>query len=111
MDGVFIRPGRTVLWRSALNTMSKATIAVFGATGSQGGSVAHHLAARGAFRVRALTRCPDAYDGPADEAVFADHTYMGPDADARKTLARQVATAPFTPLDAWLSTHAPRATT
>jgi uncharacterized protein YbjT (DUF2867 family) len=35
------------------------TILVTGATGAQGGSVAAHLATRGTFRVRCLTRKPD----------------------------------------------------
>jgi len=52
--------------------MTQPTIAVFGATGSQGGSVVRHLKEHGAYRVRALTRRPEAYDGPADEAVRAD---------------------------------------
>jgi uncharacterized protein YbjT (DUF2867 family) len=47
-------------------------IAVIGASGSQGGSVVRALVDRGAFRVRALTRHPDAYRGPADEVVAAD---------------------------------------
>jgi len=52
--------------------MTKPTIAVFGATGSQGGSVVRHLKRHGAYRVRALARRPEAYDGPADEVVRAD---------------------------------------
>ena len=47
-------------------------IAVIGASGSQGGSVVRALVDRGAFRVRALTRHPDTYRGPADEVVEAD---------------------------------------
>lgn len=52
--------------------MTKPTIAVFGATGSQGSSVVRHLKRHGAHRVRALTRRPEGYDGEADEAVSAD---------------------------------------
>ncbi|MDH3274743.1 MAG: NmrA/HSCARG family protein [Gammaproteobacteria bacterium] len=52
--------------------MTKQTIAVFGATGSQGGSVVRHLKDLTDFHVRALTRRPDSYDGPADEAVLVD---------------------------------------
>lgn len=48
------------------------TIAVFGATGSQGGGVVRALLRRGRFRVRALTRAPDAHPGLADEVVRAD---------------------------------------
>jgi uncharacterized protein YbjT (DUF2867 family) len=49
-------------------------IAVVGASGSQGGGVARALRDRGRFRVRALTRDPGGYDGPADEVVAADLT-------------------------------------
>lgn len=52
--------------------MTNPTIAVFGATGSQGSSVVRHLKRHGSHRVRALTRRPEAYDGAADEAVQAD---------------------------------------
>jgi uncharacterized protein YbjT (DUF2867 family) len=54
-------------------TRSK-TIAVFGATGTQGGGVVAALKARGGFVVRALTRNPGTYEGPADEVVAADFT-------------------------------------
>jgi uncharacterized protein YbjT (DUF2867 family) len=47
-------------------------VAVIGASGAQGGSVGKALVARRRFRVRALTRNPDGYAGPADEAVAAD---------------------------------------
>lgn len=50
------------------------TIAVFGATGAQGGGVVRALSHRDDFVVRALTRNPAAYDGPADEVVAADFT-------------------------------------
>lgn len=50
----------------------RPVIAVIGATGSQGGAVVRALADGGAFRVRAITRNPAGYAGPADEAVQAD---------------------------------------
>ena len=50
------------------------TVAVFGATGAQGGGVVAALKNRGGFRVRALTRNPATYKGPADEVVAADFT-------------------------------------
>ncbi|KAH8109396.1 NmrA-like protein, partial [Phellopilus nigrolimitatus] len=56
----------------------KPLIAVTGATGLQGGSVARALLADGAFRVRALTRNPDAptareLRAAGAEVVFADY--------------------------------------
>ncbi|MDW5377209.1 NmrA/HSCARG family protein [Halomonas sp. HP20-15] len=50
----------------------KQTIAVVGASGQQGQGVVEALKADGAFRVRALTRNPERYRGPADEAIYAD---------------------------------------
>ena len=50
----------------------RPVIAVIGASGSQGGSVVRALVDQGTFRVRALTRNPSAYDGPADEVLTAD---------------------------------------
>lgn len=52
----------------------RSLVAVVGATGSQGGAVVRALADQGRFRVRALTRNPGAYSGPADEVVEADLT-------------------------------------
>jgi uncharacterized protein YbjT (DUF2867 family) len=51
---------------------SRPVIAVVGATGSQGGGVVSAPHNRGTFRVRALTRNPDTYSGPADEVARAD---------------------------------------
>jgi uncharacterized protein YbjT (DUF2867 family) len=53
-------------------TDDRRLIAVIGATGSQGGSVVRALVDQGAFRVRALTRTPHAYTGPAHEVAEAD---------------------------------------
>src|ERR1700704_6054166 len=47
-------------------------IAVFGATGQQGGGVVRALQADGQFKVRALTRNPDKHRELADEVVKAD---------------------------------------
>ena len=47
-------------------------IAVFGATGQQGGGVVRALQGSGQFRVRALTRLPDKHRQLADEVVKAD---------------------------------------
>lgn len=51
---------------------NRPVIAVIGATGAQGGAVVRALVNRGTFRVRAVTRNPDGYSGPAEEAVGAD---------------------------------------
>lgn len=50
------------------------TIAVFGATGAQGGGVVRALQQNGGFTVRALTRNPNTAEGLADEVVAADLT-------------------------------------
>lgn len=57
--------------------MSKPIIAVFGATGAQGGSVVRYLKNHSGYDVRALTRDPSKYVGPADEAVAADLDNLG----------------------------------
>jgi uncharacterized protein YbjT (DUF2867 family) len=56
-----------------INTiMEQKTIAVIGATGSQGNSVVNALINEGSFKVRAITRNPQNYSGKAHEAVKAD---------------------------------------
>ena len=50
----------------------KKLIAVFGATGHQGGGVVRALQARGQFKVRALSRNPGKHRELADEVVEAD---------------------------------------
>jgi uncharacterized protein YbjT (DUF2867 family) len=52
--------------------MGKKTIAVIGATGSQGKGVVNALVNEGAFNVRAITRNPEKYSGKAHEVVFGD---------------------------------------
>ena len=52
----------------------KKTIAVIGATGSQGSGVVNTLVQESSFNVRALTRNPEKYSGKAHEAVYADLT-------------------------------------
>lgn len=51
---------------------ARPLIAVLGATGAQGGAVVRALQDQGTFRVRAVTRNPSGYSGPADEVVGAD---------------------------------------
>ncbi len=53
-------------------SIEKKLIAVFGATGNQGSGVVRALKANGQFKVRALSRDPGKYKGPADEVVAAD---------------------------------------
>lgn len=55
-------------------TMNKKIIAVVGATGMQGNGVVNALKREGSFKVRAITRNLDKYEGNADEAVQADLT-------------------------------------
>ena len=50
----------------------KKLIAVFGATGQQGGGVVRALQASGQFKVRALSRNPGKHRELADEVVEAD---------------------------------------
>jgi uncharacterized protein YbjT (DUF2867 family) len=56
--------------------MEKRTIAVIGATGSQGKGVVNSLVNEGAFNVRAITRNPEKYSGKAHELVFGDLTNL-----------------------------------
>lgn len=54
--------------------MEKKIIAVVGATGLQGKGVVNALLKEGSFKVRALTRNLNKYEGKADEVVQADLT-------------------------------------
>ena len=54
--------------------MENKTIAVIGATGSQGKGVVNVLIKEGTFKVRAITRNPDNYSGKAQEVIKADLT-------------------------------------
>lgn len=54
--------------------MENRTIAVIGATGSQGKGVVNELVKSGLFKVRAITRNPDKYAGEAHEVMKADLT-------------------------------------
>ncbi|MBL4625372.1 MAG: NmrA/HSCARG family protein [Flavobacteriales bacterium] len=54
--------------------MKQKTIAVIGATGSQGKGVVNTLINEGTFKVRAASRNPQDYSGSADETVKADLT-------------------------------------
>jgi uncharacterized protein YbjT (DUF2867 family) len=52
--------------------MEKKIIAVVGATGLQGKGVVNALIKEGSFKVRAITRNPNKYQGKADEVVQGD---------------------------------------
>lgn len=54
--------------------MEKKIIAVVGATGLQGKGVVNALIKEGSFKVRAITRNPNSYQGKADEVVQGDLT-------------------------------------
>ena len=54
--------------------MENKTIAVIGATGSQGKGVVNALIKEGSFKVRAISRNPNNYSGKAHEVVKADLT-------------------------------------
>src|ERR1700757_4790040 len=64
-------PAETTHWRTTMSD-TKKLIAVVGATGQQGGAVAHALQASGQFKVRALTRNPAKHPKLADDVVAAD---------------------------------------
>jgi uncharacterized protein YbjT (DUF2867 family) len=55
-----------------MSSNDRKLIAVFGATGQQGGAAVRALQASGEFKVRALTRNPDKHRQLADEVVKAD---------------------------------------
>jgi uncharacterized protein YbjT (DUF2867 family) len=55
-----------------MTASDRKTIAVFGASGQQGGGVVRALQADGRFKVRALTRHPDKHRDLAEEVVEAD---------------------------------------
>ena len=52
--------------------MEKKTVVVIGATGSQGKGVVNAMVEQGVFQVRAATRRPETYSGPAHQTVKAD---------------------------------------
>ncbi|MCX6180654.1 MAG: NmrA/HSCARG family protein [Bacteroidetes bacterium] len=56
--------------------MEKKIIAVVGATGLQGKGVVDALKKNGSFKVRAITRNLDKYNGNADEVVLGDLTNL-----------------------------------
>lgn len=64
--------------------MENKTIAVIGATGSQGKGVVNALIKEGSFKVRAITRNPDKYQGKADEVARGDLTNLESLANAFK---------------------------
>jgi uncharacterized protein YbjT (DUF2867 family) len=71
--------------------MAEKTILVTGATGKQGGSTVAHLAKRGGFKLRAMTRKPDS--GAAKALAKAGVEVVQGDLDDEASLARAVAGA------------------
>lgn len=65
--------------------MEKKMIAVVGATGLQGKGVVNALKQNGSFKVRAITRNPDKYDGNADEVILGDLSNIGSLSNAFKS--------------------------
>src|SRR5260221_2459430 len=55
-----------------MSSNTRKTIAVFGATGQQGGAVVRALQDRGVFKVRALTRDPAKHRALAEEVAEAN---------------------------------------
>ena len=70
---------------------NEKTILITGATGKQGGATLRHLAKRGGFKLRAMTRKPDG-DGAKALAALGAEVVAG-DLDDDKSLARAVAGA------------------
>lgn len=70
---------------------NEKTILITGATGKQGGATLRHLAKRGGFKLRAMTRKPDGDAAKALSALGAE--VVTGDLDDEKSLARAVAGA------------------
>jgi uncharacterized protein YbjT (DUF2867 family) len=65
-------PAAGLYQEEVMSTNNKKLIAVFGATGQQGGGVVRALQAGGQFKVRALTRNPAEHRSLAEEVIAAD---------------------------------------
>ena len=70
---------------------NEKTILITGATGKQGGATLRHLAKRGGFKLRAMTRKPDGDAAKALSALGAE--VVAGDLDDEKSLERAVADA------------------
>src|SRR5881394_670775 len=71
--------------------MADKTILIAGATGKQGGATLRHLAKRGGFKLRALTRKPDGDAAKAVAALGAE--LVAGDLDDAASLTRALAGA------------------